>query len=253
MVATVIVAGVAALVLWLGGEPGAIFLAPVFVFATWALLREIDPDHPHIALVAGAAAGAWVFRDGPLISALAVGGLVVAARIVTASTGRRPLPTDLAVVAAGGIAIGFTPEGWIAGFGIAIALYLDDRLSGSPRGMQVGASAVTAIGTTVVATAAGAFPEAIRRVIPVLAVAAGVIALLFVAREPARPTSVVDARHGALIETGRLHASRTLIGILVFAMTLLMGADAEGVVGILFGLTLAVVSNEVALVRRRER
>lgn len=253
MVLTVVVAGVAALVLWLGGEPGTVFLAPVFVFATWALLREIDPDHPLVALVAGAAGGAWVFRDGPLVSVLAVGGLVVAARIVTGSTGRRPLGTDLAVVAVGGIAIGFTVEGWVAGFGVAIALYLDNRLSGSPRGMQVAASAVTAIGTTVVATAAGAFPEAIPRVAPVLTVAAGVIALLLVAREPARPVSVVDARHGSLIETGRLHASRTLIGILVFAMTLLVGADAEGAVGVIFGLALAVISNEVALVGRRER
>lgn len=253
MIVTVVAAVVAALVLWLGGEPGTVFLAPAHVFAVWALLREIDPDHPGVALVAGAAAGAWVFRDGPLISVLAVGGLVVAARIVTSTTGRRPLPTDLAVVSLGGIAIGFTVEGWIAGFGIAIALYLDDRLSSGQRTMQVVASAVTAIGTTVVATLAGAFPEQIPKVAPVLTVAAGVIALLLVAREPARPVSVVDARHGALVETGRLHASRTLVGLLVFSMTLLVGADAEGVLGVVFGLALAVGSNEFALVRRRER
>jgi hypothetical protein len=242
---------VVAVVLWLGGSPGSVFLAPVHGFLVWALVREIDPDHPWVALVAGAGAGAWAFRGGPMVSALAVAGVMVGARLVSGTTGRRPLPTDLAVLAVAAAAIGFTIEGWVAGFGLAVAFYLDDRMSGQSRGAQIAAAAVSAIGVTLVATLTGAFPEAIPAIDRSLVLAAGIIALTMVVREPAEPLSVVDARHGARIEGRRLHTARTLSGVLAFAITLVVGARAPGMAGVLFGLLLAIASNEWEIRRRR--
>ncbi len=244
------VAGVA-VVLWLNGEPGTIVLAPVYAGLIWALVRETDPDHNWAALAGAALTAAWALAGGDVSSGFALAGLVLAARIVTSTTGRRPLPTDLLVVAVFGIGIGFTVEGWIAGFGIALAVYLDDRFSDRSRLMAVGASAATAIGTTVVATLSNAFPETLPNIDQAVAIAAGVAALVLLVREPAAPISQVDARHAAFIEKGRLHASRSLVGILTFLMAILSGVAAEGLIVVIAALVLAIASNEIELLRRR--
>lgn len=250
VVAIVAIAGGVALVLWLNGSPLEIFLAPAYVFLIWALLREVDPDHNWTALVGAVGAGAWVLLEYPLVSAFSVVGLMLAARLVTETTGLRPLPGDLAVATGAGIAIGFTIEGWVAGFGIAIALYMDNRMSDHVRGMQIAAAAITAVGTTIVATAARVFPEALPDLLPYVAVPAGLIALVLVGREPAHPVSEVDARHRSFMRGDRLYASRSLIGVLAFGMVLLVGQSAEGMVPILGALLLAIVSNEVERIRR---
>lgn len=251
MAILVLLATGAALVLWLNASPISVFLAPVYVFLVWALLREIDPDNAWTSLVASAGAGAWVLAELPTVSALAIAGLMLAARLVGETTGRRPLPVDLAVVSVGGIAIGFTPEGWVAGFGIAIAIYLDDRLSSaSSRGMQIAAAAATATGTTIVGAAAGSFPSALPQILPAVVIPVGLLALLLVVREPPVPTSQVDARHGAFMRLDRIHASRSLVGVLVFAMALLLGPEAEAVVPVGVALLLALVSGEFERIRR---
>lgn len=252
LVVIVVLTGVAAVVLWLSGTEARILLAPVHAFLVWALLREIDPDHNWTAIVGAVIAGVWVLRGMPVSTAWATGGLIVATRITTSTTGRRLLPIDLGVATVFGVAIGFTVEGWAAGFGIALAIYLDDRFRGENRLPAVAASAITAMGSTVVATLSGAFPDTVPEVIQYLAIAAGVASLLFLVREPALPTSRVDARHGAFIDRARLHASRSIVGVLVFLMTILTGADAEGLVIVIAALWLAVLSNEVASIRRRE-
>lgn len=249
----VVLAAVAAVVMWFSGASANVLLAPVYVFLIWALLREIDPDHQLSALAGGLLSGAWVLPGMPLPTIWAMGGLIVGARIATSTTGRRLLPIDLGVVTVFGIAIGFTVEGWAAGFGIALALYLDDRFRGENRLPAVAASAITAIGTTVVATAAGAFPDTVPDVIQYLAIVAGVAALVLLVREPAVPTSRVDARHAAFIDTARLHASRSAIGVLVFLMTVLTGADSEGLVLVIAALWLAVLANEIEVIRRRKQ
>lgn len=247
----VLVTAIAAAVLWLNGEPGAIAMTPVYAFLVWGVLREIDPDHDWTALVAAAVTAVWSLSGGPITSALALAGLMVAARIITSTTGRRPLLTDLAAVSVFGIVMGFSLEGWVAGFGIALAIYLDDRLSGDNRLPAIGASVLTAIGTTVVANLIGAFPERLPDIIPGVAAAAGVAALALLVREPAEPISQVDARHAAFMDPVRLHMSRSVVGILVFAMAVLGGLESEGLIVIIGALGLAVVANEIELIRRR--
>jgi hypothetical protein len=251
MAAIAVVTGVLALVLWLGGDSGEVFLAPVLAFLMWALVREVDPDHDSTALVVAVLTSTWVLTGGSVISGLAVTGLLVAARVITSTTGRRLLLTDLAGITLFGIAIGFTVEGWAAGFGIAIAIYLDERFREEHRLEAIAAGAVTALGTTVVATAAGAFPDHLPNVIQYLAVGAGLVALALLVRDPATPTTMVDARYAAFLDTARLHVSRSVVGVLVFLTTILIGAEARGTVILIAALALVVVSNEIELLRRR--
>jgi len=251
IVAITLLAGGIALIAWLNdGPPEAIFFAPTYAFVTWALVREIDPDHNWTALVSAIIAAGWIFTGGAQVSVLALGVLIVVARIVTESTGRRPLLTDLIAVLLAAVA-GYTVEGWVAAFGLAIALYLDDRFTESSRPIQIWVSAGLAAGATLVATLTDAFPETLPRVDPVVALAAGALALILVVRDPAEPITQVDARHKAFLRQDRLHASRSLTGILVFAMGLLTGDSARGMVPALAALLMVVVSNEVELVRRR--
>lgn len=241
----------AATVLWANGEPAEIiWLAPVYVFVTWALIREIDPDHDWTALLAAVVAGGWILFGGDHSSVLALAVLVVVGRVVTESTGRRPLVTDLLALVLAAL-IAFTVEGWVVAFGVAIALYLDDRFAEVSHWAQIWISAGIALAATLVATLTDAFAEPITGIRPVMAVGAGVLALTLVLREPAEPVSEVDARHKAFLRQDRLHASRSLVGVLVFAMTLLTGLSSLGLTPTLFALVLIVASNELESRRRR--
>lgn len=253
LIVLILIAAGIAFFLWLGGEPAEVFLAPVFTFVIWALLREVDPDHDWVALVGGALAGVWVLAGGAVMSVWPLAGLVFAARIITSTTGRRSLVLDLIGVSLFGIAIALTVAGWMAGFGIALALYLDDRFRGENRLQVIAASALTAAGATVVASLSNTFPETFPEVVQYVAVAAGLVVLILVVREPATPISQVDARHAAFLDKTRLHVSRSVTGILVFLMTILTGAAGEGIIVVIGALALAVISNEVELLRRRGR
>lgn len=249
----VLITGGIAAFLWLNDRFDAsveILLSPVQVFVIWALVREIDPDHHWTALAGATLTAVWALTGGTVASALAIAGLMLAARIVTSTTGRRPLPVDLAFVSGFGIAIGFSVEGWVAGFGIALAIYRDERFAAENRPMAIGASAATAIGTTIVATLANAFPERLPDIDQGMAIAAGLAALALIAREPAAPISQVDARHAAFIYKPRLYVSRAIVGILAFLMALLTGADAIGMIVVVAAMVLVFVSNEIELLRR---
>ncbi len=242
-----------AVVLWLGGNPGSVLLTPVHAMLTWALLREIDPDHDWTALIGALVTGGFALTGRDLVSAVAVLVLMAAARVVTSTTGRRLLLTDILGLGLLGAVAGFTVAGWVAGFGMAIALYADDRIRGERRLPQVFAAAATAVGTTVVATVTDAFPDVAPQLSPVIVALAGAVSVILIFREPARPVTQVDARHAAFIDKGRLHGSRSLIGLLVFAMTLLTGIHSPGLIPVLVGLGLVIVSNELALYRRRDQ
>lgn len=248
-----VVAAAGAVVLWLSGEPSEILLAPIHVFLIWALLRELDPDHDWTALVAAGAAGAWALAGWPTASLLAVGGLMLAARVLAETTGRRPLTTDLVVVAAGATAIGFTVEGWIAGFTIAVALYIDDRLAEESRPSQLWAAAFAAAGTTVVATLTSGLPSPPISVSRYVVILAGVLGLLLVLREPSVPRSHVDRRKGGQVSPVRLHLARSTVGVAVFTAALLTGAEADGLSTILVAISMAVISNEIELARSHTR
>jgi hypothetical protein len=250
IVGLTLVAAVAAAAIMLSGGPQEVWVAPVKVFLTWALVREVDPDHEWTALAAAFLAGLWVILGGEVMSVMAMLGLLAAARVVLNSTGRRPLITDLVGLVILASAVAYTPEGWIAGFSVALAIYIDDRMSAEPRMAAAVAAVAAALGASAVATLTDALPAGLAGIRPLLAVVIGLVALAGIAREPVDPLSLTDSRRGGLLEARRLHASRALVGVLLFLGALLMGPDATGLAPALAGYSAALLTGEWDRARR---
>lgn len=244
IVGLTVVAAIAAGAAMVSGGITDVWSAPIHVFLTWALVREVDPDHDWTAWSAAIFAGIWVLVGQEVVSVMAVLALMVAARVLLNSTGRRPLISDLVGLTVLASAAAYTPAGWIAGFGVALAIYIDDRLSDKHRTASIVAAAAAALGASAVATLTNALPETLPEVRPLLSVIVGVIALVAIVREPVEPVSLTDSRARRLLEGRRLHASRSLVGVLLFLGALLMGPAATGLVPALVGYSLALVSGE---------
>lgn len=242
---------VAAAVIWRMGGPVTVFLAPLYTFGIWSFGREIDPDHNWTALVGGAAAGLWVLAGFDVINLFAVVGLVVAARLVVNSTGRRPLTSDLVVIGLYATLISTSPDLWVAGFGLAVAIYVDDRMTGEPTTVGAVIALLAALGSSGVASLSGAFPQALPEIRPLFVVAVGVIGLIGVVREPPQPTSLVDSRMRTPISQPRLHAGRSLIGVLLFVTAFLLGPDAIAVGPVALTLAMALAMTEVGRIAAR--
>lgn len=244
------VAGVIALTagrtLWLP------ILAAGATFLTWALGRELDPDHETTALLAAIPAGALVLL-GFEVSILVTVTVLMSARFLVESTGRRPLSTDLIgmVVLAG--VVSSNPLGWVVGFGLAVAIYLDDRMAEVHNSQAVIAAIGAALGSSLVATLTGAFPQAMPAIRPPLTLALGVLALIAVVREPVDPLSLVDSRKKTPLRRDRLHVTRTMVGLLVFFGALIGGEGISAEVTVALTLALALGSEELGRLRRRRR
>jgi hypothetical protein len=245
------VTAIAALAVMITSDIAEVWVAPFHVFLTWALVREIDPDHDWTALAAAFFAGLWVIVGEGTVSVMALLGLMMAARLVLNSTGRRPLNTDLIGLVLLGSAVAFTPAGWVAGFGLAVAIYIDDRLSPEPRTRAVLAAALAAMGASAVATLTSALPETLPDIRPLLTVVIGIVALAGIMREPVEPLSVTDSRDRRLLEPRRLHAARGLVGIVLFLSALLNGPEAVGLVPAFLGYALALFTEGLDRLQRR--
>ena len=243
--------GVAAVVTWANGAAIDLLWAPAHVFVTWALVRELDPDHNLSALLSGVVAGVWVLLGFPVVSAVAVGGFLLAARLVLNSTGRRPLVTDLVFVGGYAAAFSLTRVGWVAGSGLAIAIYVDGRMAGATDTAWMFTAGLAALGASLVATAAGAFPTEVPDVQPFRVTLIGLVALIGILRAPPDPTSRVDSRLKWRLSRDRLHAARSLIGVLVFASALLSGGDVDGLMPLVAALIISFLAAEVEQLRRR--
>jgi hypothetical protein len=238
----------------LTGGPSEAWLAPLYTFLVWALVRELDPDHDSTAIIAAAVGGAWALLGQDTSGWLFVAGLLLAARLSLNSTGRRPLVTDYygIVVIATLISL-FSPsaEGWVAGFGIALALYVDDRLAEEHDNRAVVAAVVAALAASAAALLRGVFPLSVVELRPAAILAYGLLGLLVVARDPLPPTSVVDARSNHPMEPGRLHAARALVGALIFIAALFVGLRAVALAPAAIGLGLAFIADLLARIRRK--
>lgn len=241
---------VAGLALWLTGDAPDAWLAPVHTFLIWALVRELDPDRQWTALLAGAVGGAWVLMGLEIVGALALAGLLMAGRLVLNPVGLRPLGTDLGAMAVLATVISFTAVGWLAGFGVALAIYIDAHMAAEERSGPVLAAIAAAVGSSAVATAAGALPERLPSIRPLIVVLVGVLALIIVARDPLPLKSTVDHSDRKLMSVSRLHAARVLIAILVFVAALLAGQDVGGLAPVIFTIALVLAVEEVERIRR---
>lgn len=246
---TLLTGAAATAVVWSGGA-STVLLAPLHTFALWALLREIDPDHDTAALVAGALGGLWVVA-GLDASGLAVtAGVAVAARVALSSTGRRPLPSDLLGLVLIVAAVSLWDPGWVAGFSIAIAIYVDNRMSGSWKQVNVMVAIIAGIVAAAIGSLMSDFPQQTLTLRPEIVVPTGLLALIAIAREPQEPTSVVDSRRGGALSAQRLHITRGIAAVAIFGAALLAGSDAASIGPAAFALAIALVSNEGERIRR---
>jgi hypothetical protein len=133
------------------GDVGAALVrggaAAVAVFLAWAIARELDPDRPWTAGVAGVACGAVVGAGVP--SLLVGAGALGATRLVAGTTGSAPRPADriALVVLAGVVSVG--DAGPAVGLAIAAALAVDALAPGrrsAHAGWAVPAAAGAAVG-----------------------------------------------------------------------------------------------------------
>ena len=227
-------------------------LAGGATFLTWALGRELDPDHQTTALLAAIPAAVLVLL-GFEVSILVTAAVLMSARLLVESTGRRPLPTDLAAMVVLASAVAFTPLGWVVGFGLGVAIYLDDRMTEVHSSRAVVAAIGAALGSSVVATLTGAFPQALPVIRPPLTLALGILALIAVVREPLDPVSLVDSRKRTPLRRDRLHLARTVVGLLAFFGALIGGESIPTVATLALTLALALGFEELERVRRRRR
>jgi hypothetical protein len=227
------------------GAAGSSFLA-------WALARELDPDHQVPAIALAILAGVWALL-GYEVVLLPFVGLLMAARIVVGTTGRRPLWADLAGLAVLAAAISFTPLGWVVGFGLAVAIYVDDRMTGEPTRAALFATLGAAVGSTVVASLSNVFPRSLPIVRPLLVAGLGVMALITVIREPLDPVSFVDSRTKSFLRKERLQAGRTLCAVVLFIGALVSGESAPDVLPMALVIAFSLASSELERTRRSDR
>jgi hypothetical protein len=247
--ALTLLVAVAGVVLWWSGESSDAWLAPIHTFIFWALVRELDPDRHWTALLAAALAGVWVLLGYEMVGAFALGGLLLAGRLVLNPVGLRPLNTDLAAMAIAATVVSFTPAGWVAGSGIAVALYIDARFAGETRRAPLFAAVGAALGASVLATVTDALPQNIPAVNPLIVSVLGLMALVIVIRDPLPVLSTVDHSTEKLMDTGRLHATRVLVVVLVFIASVLAGESATALIPIVITIALVLISEEVKRVR----
>ena len=218
-------------------------------FLSWALARELDPDRQVPALVLAVIGGGWVLL-GYASAILPFAALLMAARLVVETTGRRPFPTDLSGLAVIATVVSFSPLGWVMGFGLAVAIYVDDRMAEESNRAALFAALAAAIGSSVVASLSGTFPRTVPTVDPLVTAALGVLALIAVLREPLDPVSFVDSRTKKFLRRDRLQAGRALTAIVVFFGVIVSGAQAPAVVPMALVVAVALTSTEVERLQR---
>lgn len=230
-------------------SPWLIVSAGGATFVTWAITRELDPDRTLTANVAAVVA-AWWALVGYEVALLPLIAFIFIPRLLVESTGRRPLTTDLVVLAMFSAAISYTAAGWAAGFGMAVAIYLDNRMAERKHVFATAIALATAVGASAVATFTGAFPQNLPEVRPVLAISLGVLAIVAAVREPPDPVSQVDSRRKSFLPKERLHVARTVTGLAIFGGVLLSGVEGTALVPGAIALALAVASSEVERIQR---
>ncbi|MCE2527814.1 MAG: hypothetical protein J4G00_09820 [Actinomycetia bacterium] len=107
---------------WWSGWPEAV-QAGLAAYLSWALTRELDPDHPISANLAALAGGGLALAMDTHAGVLFVMLLVV--KVTVGSSGLSPALWEAAVLGSGAIVFAGTLTGWWAAMAMAAALALD--------------------------------------------------------------------------------------------------------------------------------
>lgn len=181
--------------LWLGRvEFWTALWGAGWVFATWALGRELDPDHPASAFWAALALALGLLlrpaewtRQGLLGDLLVTGVLMLATRVTARTSGRRTTYPDQFVLAASPAAAAWLSGSslWPLAVPVALALVLDARGDKNRRRLVFGLILALVGGLLAWQLGGGRLPEIWPGGFSLLLVGLGVVGLGLRAREPA--------------------------------------------------------------------
>ncbi len=221
----------------------AALAAGVGAFLAWALGRELDPDAPVTAFMAGLASIATSLWLGSPALVLMVGVLFIG-RVLLRPTGHPLRLLDLAGLLGLGVYLGSRPGGWGLAMVLAFSLARDRQLPGEPARFGRSVAALIAGGATAVAALTGqaGWTPPTPGAWTVLG-----IGLIAAASTPLRPSlsSLADITKKPL-DPRRLASARrlTLVGLLAAALV-----GQPGIVGVAPGwvamLSLALVHRGV--------
>ncbi len=105
-----------------GGWPEAV-QSGLVAYLSWALSRELDPDHPLSANLAALAGGSLAWALQPDVGVLLV--VLLVAKVMVGSSGLSPARWEAGVLGALAMVLAVTPTGWWAAVAMAAALFLD--------------------------------------------------------------------------------------------------------------------------------
>ncbi len=207
-------------------------------FLAWATTRELHHDFDRPALFAAVLAplGAAVF-GAP--SFLAVGVLLLLARVSLGSTGRRPLATDLAVMVAISVWLARTPAGWSVAIVMAVALARLGAL-GRARAGRLWGLGLAAASTGIMALSGGFSMGELDSAAPVALVVGAAIGFGIA---PKNPPTVETDRGGPPPSGADQFVARLLVLVGVIAATLI-SAEAGFVLPAAVGLIALAIRNE---------
>ena len=176
-------------------------------FLTWALGRELDPDHDLSAFVgAGLVLLAFLLSATP--SLLVIFWLLVVLRIVNRSVGLPAKPWDSLGVL--GLGAWLTWQGyWMAGFITAVAFLLDGLLS-PPLRYHLFASGLSLVTTVVLAVVYGDMNMENGFTLPVVLASVLVAALFPVVILTTRQVEAVGDATGKVLNARRVQAAQVL-------------------------------------------
>lgn len=216
----------------------AMFRTAATIALVWMLIRELGPDGQKAALAGAAVAGlAVVYTGDTELAALA--GLALASRVLTRSTGRVPLITDIVAIGVFAGVFARTPLAWTAGLAVAAAVALDTGLPRPAPDRYVWLAAAIGVSVTVTAVISGAvYLNWMRPYL--LTLSAGVVAWVVLLRSPSTPRTLDD--HGREFVPTRIRSARLLALGAVTLGTLVGGAAfATGSWPLWVGLAFAAV------------
>lgn len=128
----------------------------VTAFLAWSIGRELDPDDPRTARYGVFAYAVTAWTGPPALAATVA--VLLAARIVSRTSGRPPTRWDLAAVVVVAAVAALSPVGFVTGLALAYALYADTRLPDRAPEVDLHiAAAATAVVTVTVSLVAGSF------------------------------------------------------------------------------------------------
>ncbi len=202
--------------------------AGLVVFLTWALGRELDPDHDLSAFLgAGLALIALLLFDSPAL--LVVFWLLLLLRIVNRTAGLPAKPLDsLAVL---GLGAWLAWQGyWMVGLVTAVAFLLDGLLS-PPLRTQLFVSGLAFVATVVLSVFHGDIAMETGPTTVVIISSVGMAGLFLVVIVTSRELQAVGDATGKPLNPRRVQAAQVLA--LLVALLFAWWAGASGVVALL--------------------